>query len=139
MNEKYKRLHDQKSQLSSLDLERMKMLNIALKTPGKRSRTGRGKEKLSKRIIPVKEGQQLRENDKRRVRKKYGVYDDNDINHMIPCLYLENPRSVSNLFLLYFHSNGEDLKSCYALCDHLRKFLSVKKNFKFFFRSMSLL
>ena len=59
------------------------------------------------------------------------------ISHRIPCLLLDPlEENETDLILLYFHGNGEDIFTSYELTDSLRKYLNVKKKkfpFKNFF------
>lgn len=43
----------------------------------------------------------------------------------VPCLFLPCLNSRSRQLILYFHGNGEDLGTSYALCDHLRTALDI--------------
>lgn len=53
---------------------------------------------------------------------------EHEISHRIPCLFLKAP-VPTNLFVIYFHSNGEDLNDGSHLATHLQRTYSVKMTF----------
>lgn len=49
---------------------------------------------------------------------------EHEISHRIPCLFLESPEPT-NLFVIYFHSNGEDLNDGSFLAAHINTTFNV--------------
>ena len=49
----------------------------------------------------------------------------NDDYDYIPCLYLPSLLSRSKQIILFFHANGEDLGTSYALSDYIRTALDI--------------
>ena len=63
--------------------------------------------------------------EERKIEYDYGVgMKEEEVLHRVPCLFLRSHVDSTN-YLIYFHSNGEDMYTCFDLCDHLRVALQV--------------